>query len=285
MAGGPGREALGTDRDDDEDGARAMSAQLLDPMPIGVVFVLFAIITLICYEVGFRLGRWWQERMPGEQEGPTDVLVGSLLALMAFLLAVTMSMASDRFDTRRGIVLAEANAIGTAYAQADYLPDPAAEQLRELLREYLPLRIATGDTAQVQANLQLARELQPKLWAVFRPVMRSGHSPDLMSSLGDSLTAIVEVDETRVISALYARVPETVLLILLAGSALALGMVGYSAGLKGRRSVLSAIVMVVALGVVLALVIDLDRPQDGLINVSQQPLTDVQARIGQPGEG
>jgi hypothetical protein len=262
-----------------------MSAQLLDPMPIGIVFILFAIITLICYEVGFRLGRWWQERMPGEQEGPTDVLVGSLLALMAFLLAVTMSMASDRFDTRRGIVLAEANAIGTAYAQADYLPDPAAGQLRELLREYLPLRIATGDTAQVQANLRLARELQPQLWAVFRPVMRSGHSPDLMSSLGDSLTAIVEVDETRVISALYARVPETVLLILLAGSALALGMVGYSAGLKGRRSVLSAIVMVVALGVVLALVIDLDRPQDGLINVSQQPLTDVQARIGQPDEG
>jgi hypothetical protein len=223
--------------------------------------------------------------MPGEQEGPTDVLVGALLALMAFLLAVTMGMASDRFDTRRGIVLTEANAIAKAYTQADYLPDPSAEQLRELLREYLPLRIASADVPQVRANLQLSRELQPQMWAVFRPVMRSGHSPDLMSSLGESLTEIVAVDETRVVSGLYARVPETVLILLLAGSALSLAMVGYSAGLNGRRSVLSAVVMVVALGIVLALVIDLDRPQDGLVNVSQQPLLDVQARIGMPGEG
>ena len=79
-----------------------MQTQLLDASPIPVVFVLFAIISLACYEVGFRVGRWWQDRMPGEQEGPTDMLVGSLLALMAFLLAVTMGMASDRFDARRG---------------------------------------------------------------------------------------------------------------------------------------------------------------------------------------
>ena len=59
-------------------------------------------------------------------------------------------------------------------------------------------------------------------------------------------------------------------------------MVGYSAGLAGRRSVLSAVVMVVALGAVLVLVIDLDRPQDGFLTVSQQPLIDVQRVIGAP---
>jgi hypothetical protein len=105
-----------------------------------------------------------------------------------------------------------------------------------------------------------------------------------MSSLGDTLTGIVTVGETRVVSALYARVPDTVLLILLVGSALSLGMVGYSAGIKVRRSILSAVVLVLALGIVLSLVIDLDRPQDGLINVSQQPLTDVQLVIGSPGD-
>jgi len=36
-----------------------------------MVFVLFAIITPACYQVGFRIGRWWQDREPGEQEGPT----------------------------------------------------------------------------------------------------------------------------------------------------------------------------------------------------------------------
>ena len=34
------------------------STQLLDSLPILLVFVVFAIFTLICYEVGFRIGRW-----------------------------------------------------------------------------------------------------------------------------------------------------------------------------------------------------------------------------------
>ena len=120
-----------------------MPSQLLDTLPVPLVFVAFAIVTMICYEVGFRLGRWWQVRTPGEQEGPTGMLVGSILALLAFLLAVTMGMAADRFDARRSLVLAEANAIGTAYLRAGYLPEPASSQARELLRQYVPLRIVS----------------------------------------------------------------------------------------------------------------------------------------------
>jgi hypothetical protein len=257
-----------------------MRTQLLDPVPILGVFLLFAVVTLLCYEGGFRIGRWWQERMPGEQEGPTDMLVGSLLALMAFLLAITMGMAADRFDARRGNVLDEANAINTAYLQAGYLPDPAAGEVRELLRDYLVLRIADSDTATVLANVTRSVVLHDEMWAITEEVARSGHSPDLVSAFGDSMSEVFAMHERRVVSGLYSRVPETVLLLLLAGSALSLGMVGYSAGLNGPRSVLSAAVMVVALGAVLVLVIDLDRPQDGFLTVSQQPLIDIGRWIG-----
>jgi hypothetical protein len=120
------------------------------------------------------------------------------------------------------------------------------------------------------------------MWAIAAEVAQSGHSPDLVSSFGESLTEIVSLNQTRIVAGLYARVPETVLLLLLAGSALSLAMLGYSAGLTGRRSVLSAVVLVVALGAVMALVIDLDRPQEGLLRVSQQALLDVQKWMGQP---
>lgn len=258
-----------------------MTTQFPDSIPIAMVFVLFAVFTLACYEVGFRIGRWWQDRMPGEQEGPNDMLVGAILALMAFMLAVTMGMASDRFDVRRGNVLAEANAIGSVYLQADYLTEPASVELKELAREYLPLRIA-DDPSQVQANIQRSVALHAEMWALVAEAARSGHSPDLVSALGDSLSELVAINETRIVAGLYARVPETVLILLLVGSALSLGMVGYSAGLAKRRNVLSAMVMIVALGVVLTIVIDLDRPQEGLINVSQQALLDVQSWIGLP---
>jgi len=125
-------------------------------------------------------------------------------------------------------------------------------------------------------------ELNAQMWAITAEVARSGYLPDLMSTFGSSVTEVVSLNESRVVAGLYARVPETVVLLLLVGSALSLGMVGYNAGLAERRSVLSAVVMVIALGVVLTLVIDLDRPREGFITVSQQPLLDVQQWIGTP---
>jgi hypothetical protein len=259
-----------------------MRTQLLDPVPVLGVFLLFAIITLGFYEVGFRIGRWWQDRLPGEQEGPTDMLVGSLLALMAILLAITMGMAADRFDTRRALVMDEAAAIQAVYLQAGYLPPAEGEQVRELLREYAPLRVATNDLATIQENADLSTSIHRDMWQVTEQVIQRGYNPDVMSAFGDSMSELITLHERRLTAGMGARVPQSVLMLLLAGSALSLGMVGYSAGLAGRRSVLSAVVMVVALGAVLVLVIDLDRPQDGFVTVSQQPLIDVQRQIGAP---
>jgi hypothetical protein len=70
--------------------------------------------------------------------------------------------------------------------------------------------------------------------------------------------------------------------MLIVGSALTLGMVGYGAGLTRRRSPLTAVVLIAVLGAVITLVVDLDRPQDGFLTVSQQPLIDLQQQVGPP---
>jgi hypothetical protein len=258
------------------------STQILDSLPIVGVFVVFVIVTLLCYEGGFRVGRWYQERTPGEQEGPTGMIVGSILALLAFLLAVTMSMASDRFDARRGIVLDEANSIGTTYLRAGYLPEPASSQIRELLREYVPLRIVVTDQTNLAADIQHSQEILTKLWTISEGVAKTTDQGDLVSLYLDSLNETIDLHETRITAGLYSRVPETVLLLLIVGSALSIGMVGYSAGLTERRSLLSAVVLAIALGAVIMILVDLDRPREGFIQVSQQPLIDLQQQIGPP---
>jgi hypothetical protein len=257
------------------------SDQLLDTLPVPLVFVAFAIVTMACYEVGFRLGRWWQERTPGEQEGPTGMLVGSILALLAFLLAVTMGMASDRFDARRSLVLAEANAIGTTYLRAGYLPEPASSQARELLREYVPLRIVVTDANDQQADIDQSNAILAKLWTVTEGVAKSNGS-DVVALYVESVNETIDLHDSRITVGIYARVPETVVLLLIGGAALSLGMVGYSAGLTRRRSLLSAVVLVLALGAVIMIVVDLDRPREGFIQVSQQPLIDLRQQIGPP---
>jgi hypothetical protein len=254
--------------------------QLIDSLPILGFFMAFASVALITGEGGYRLGRWWQERTPGEQQGPTSMIVGSLLALLAFLLAITMGMASDRFDTRRKVVLAEANAVGTTYLRAGYLPEPASSEIRELIREYVPLRIVTNDLADIRARMVRSVEIQGKLWSITEELARAAPDSDVLALFISSLNETIDLHETRVIAGLYARVPETILILLLLGSMLTLGMVGYNAGLTGRRSPLTAVVLVAVLGAVVTLVVDLDRPRGGFLVVSQQPLIDLQEQIG-----
>ena len=256
-------------------------SQVLDTLPIAAVFLVFALVAMGAYEAGFRLGRWWQDRTPGEQEGPTNMLVGSILALLAFLLAVTMGMAADRYDARRALVVDEANSIGTTYLRAGYLPEPASSQIRELLRQYVPLRLTVTDSADTEADIAASTAIHTKLWAIAEEVARTTDKGDLVALFIELLNETIDLHETR-ITARNARVPETVVLLLIGGSILSLAMVGFSAGLTRRRSLLSAAVLVIALGAVITIVVDLDRPREGLIQVSQQPLIDLQQQIGPP---
>ena len=256
--------------------------QFLDPIPVVGVFLLFGLIGLVTYEIGYRVGRWWQGRTPDEKEGPTAMLVGSLLALIAFLLAVTMGMASERFDSRRQLVLEEANAIGTVYLRAGYLPQPAADRTRELLREYVPLRIDSADRALLEADFTRSDEIQGELWAIVEPLARSLPGSPVLAIYIEALNDMIDLGESRLNAIVYARVPETIVWLLFIGSSLTLGMFGFHAGLTRRRSLVGAVVLVVVLGAVITLVVDIDRPRNGFLEVSQQPLIDAGQQIGQP---
>jgi hypothetical protein len=255
--------------------------ELLDSLPIGAFFVAYAIIAATMSESGYRLGCWWQDHTPEEREGPTGMIVGSLLALMAFLLAIATGMAADRFDTRRGLVLAEANSVGTTYLRAGYLPEPASSEIRSLLREYIPLRIiGTTDLADVRVRMAQSVAIQTKLWSITEDLARTTPESDVLALFIDSLNETIDLHETRVVAGIYARVPETIILLLFFGSILTLGMVGYNAGLSRRRSPVTAFVMIAVLGAVITLVVDLDRPRDGFLKVNQQPLIDLQEQVG-----
>jgi hypothetical protein len=257
------------------------SQQPLDRIPVLLFLLLFVVANVIAYEIGFRIGVWAKRRSPADDDGddgPTGLIVGSILGLMAFLLAITMGMASDRFDNRRSLVLQETNAIGTAYLRAGYLSEQASSESQALLREYVPHRIASSDQAEVAANIERSEDLQVELWAIAQQVAREDGS-DVTALYIESLNEVIDLHTMRVVAGVYSRVPPTILWLLVAGVVLSLGLVGYNAGLSGRRSPVIGTVLVIALGAVIWLVVDLDRPQDGLITTSQQPLIDLSERL------
>ena len=188
-------------------------------------------MTLGFYEVGFRVGRWVQDRTADVvEEGPNGVLVGSIVALMAFLLAITTGMASDRFDARRLTSSRRRTRSRRPTCAPGYIAEPGSSEARALLESYIPLRITTGDPAAVAAAIVQSEELQRQLWAVAENAARQDSS-DVTALFVESINDVITVHEQRVTAGVYARVPPTILWVLVLGSALSLGMVGYSAGI------------------------------------------------------
>jgi hypothetical protein len=69
---------------------------------------------LLTYGAGYWLGYYRNARGGEAQADGVGVVVGGMLGLLAFVLALTLSFADTRFSERVQGTLAEANAIGTA---------------------------------------------------------------------------------------------------------------------------------------------------------------------------
>jgi hypothetical protein len=119
---------------------------LLARIAIWSIYAFGAILfltQLAAHEIGFLIGRRNATRRENraEREG-FGLLVGGVLALLAFVLALTMSFANDRFGERRAGTLAEENAIGTAWLRAKAIGQPRGDEIAQLLEGYTKIRIA-----------------------------------------------------------------------------------------------------------------------------------------------
>jgi len=254
-----------------------MSAYILDPVPIPALFALMCAGSLVAYWGGYRLGAWRDRRVDATVEHSSGYLVGALLGLMAFLLGITMGMAADRFSNRQHLVVDEATVIERLYLRAGAL-DSAVDRngLRSRLETYLPLRISTPDRTQLVENWTRSGDLLLDMWFIAEGA--SPRDPDAGPIL-DALSEENGLHRVRLQSNVEDRVPEELLLLLLGGAVASLVVVGYSDPRGKRPDVVAAIALSVGLAAVFTVVVDLDRPREGLFQVSQQPLIDLQAEF------
>jgi len=72
-------------------------------------------------------------------------------------------MAASRFDTRKALTLDEANVIHTTYLRAGLLSEPQRMDIRNLLREYVKVRVEGVQTGQIDYLAKRSEELQEQL--------------------------------------------------------------------------------------------------------------------------
>jgi hypothetical protein len=250
----------------------------LDFVPLWLLFVAVCVFISLAVEGGYRLGRWRRVRVADEKEAPVGAMVGSILALFAFMLAFTFGMAATRFEARRQAILDEANAIGTTYLRTRLLPEQQRNASGRFLREYVDVRVGGIKDGSVEQAITRSEELHTLLWA--EAVRAAEIQPGPITAIYiQSLNQMIDMHANRVQIGMRSRIPLSIWIGLYSLALLAMASVGYQAGLSATRRSPAMLAVVLAFAGVLGLIADLDRPREGIIIVSQQAMIDLQSQM------
>jgi hypothetical protein len=247
----------------------------------GAICAVLLVTMILAIEAGYRIGRRRARHADAAFKEHINTVQSSLLGILALMLAFTFSISVSRFDSRNEAVVEEANALGTTWLRAGLLPDGVRAESQKALRDYTALRVRATRISGVEhdeyARMVTATEdAQLALWSLARRAAAADPNPVRTGLFVQSLNETID-NFGRLDAALSRHVPEAVLLLLYVTFLMASAIVGYAAGVGGHRASFVSYIMVALIVVLVFLILDLDRPRRGLIEVSAKPLTDLQA--------
>lgn len=171
-------------------------------------------------------------------------------------------------------MLAEANAIGTAWLRAGAQDSEAGMAMQRLLEEYAEVRtqaVAAIKTPDSEARI-LARTatLQGEIWTIAGTVARDAPTPvsaQLLASLNEVFD--LALSERR---AFRSRVPLHIFRLVLWASLLAVAGLGFHLGMLGSRQFAMSTLLILMWASSMLLISDINRPGQGWVEVSADPL-------------
>jgi hypothetical protein len=249
---------------------------IIDRFPLWAVYLGTLALVLVAAEIGFRIGIWLQRRDPSSEKKPiTGAVVGGILGLMAFLLAFSIGIVINQHNGRKAMVVTEANAIGTAYLRSGFLNETDQTSSRDLLREYVEVRLAAAsDLSLFESVIKRSEEIHSELWAIVEDNVRQGQESDIMALYIESVNEVIDVHTLR-LAAVELRLPRQLGVMLYAATILSFLLVGIGNSSDGKRDSMAILLFALAYVTVYMIIVDLDRPQEGLLTVSQTALADL----------
>jgi hypothetical protein len=205
----------------------------------------------------------------------------SLTGLLFFLLAFTFGMAGSRYDTRRGVVVEEANDIGTAILRSDLYPDSVRVLFRNDFKDYVEARIqyyAVGaDVTGILSADSLSQVISGKLWARATQLSKDPANLAATQQMIPALNTMIDITTTR-IAGEKAKVPESILYMLFALAVIIAFYGGYTEGRKGNIDWMVEGGFCLLVSLVILFTLELDRPRRGFVNLDGVNQTIIQLR-------
>lgn len=250
-----------------------------------IAFFVCAGLVLVSAEFGYRIGVRYRENDAHRVSSTMSTLQASILGLLALIVGFTFSMALGRFEARRDAVLEEANAIGTAALRAQFLASAEAAETLDLFTRYTMIRLdvirKTLATRDLTPFIQESVAIQGRIWSIARAAAQREPNSIQLGLYIQALNAVFDIHEKRITLA-RNHVPSAIVVFLFMVAVVALAFTGYADGLAGTPNrIPNALTALLIISIVL-LVIDLDQPQRGFLQISQQPLVDTLQSLPPP---
>jgi hypothetical protein len=243
---------------------------------------LIGILLFVMLVLFVRIGRWLRLRSARGDNRTDDegYLLSAALALLGLLIAFTFSLALNRYDSRRILVVKEANAISTVWLRAGLIEGDGGTGLQQSVARYADLRMRLPQSPDEDAATRIdadSARLQLHLWQAMKvqlPSMPAPVAAPLIPAMNDMFDAAAARKAER-----QAHIPSHVIAILMLSAAMSAAIIGYVLGNTGRSHRTVTTIVFALLTLALLMTLDLDRPWGGAIKVSQEPMIDMRASL------
>lgn len=236
--------------------------------PAIVMALSLFVLLVIVYLSSNKFRAFQQRKNPDFEKADRAAINGMLLGLLGLMLAFTFSMANERFDTRRALIVEESNDISSAVIRADALPDSIRTKVRTILQAYLEERIAfyeVGmDLKAAYLHFMRADSLSGVAWKVVTTHAKVNGNAVLTSGIIPVLNDVIDITTTRR-AAGEAQLPISIVYFLFFLCLCAAFLLGYDH--KGPINYVIVIGFALMLSATVFTILDLDQPRSGLINM------------------
>ena len=241
-----------------------------------IAILLFGLLWL-CSILGSKL------RIRLRVSNETAYATSAAVSLLALLIGFTFSLALNRYDNRRELVVEEAAAIYSLWQRLPLIPDPQRAEMAQLDRSYADQRLtyfSLGiDKDHALRADQQADAMVERMWGIVRNLTLANEQPLVTRMLMDNLTRIDDAAWRREAMA-REHIPFLVVDLLVIFSLLTAVSMGF-AGPQDRRVHPTHMIFFALNAIAIMLVLDLDQPRSGLVLVSQRPIIEVATIMAQ----
>jgi hypothetical protein len=249
----------------------------------------YPLVVLVVSFLALLLSMWAGANVLGKirklEDGDRDdfnVVLASTVTLLSLLIGFTFSMATNRYDQRKGHEEEEANAIGTEYLRVELLPAADADKAKALLRDYLDQRVlfyTTRDGERVEQVNAGTAKLQDELWSTVRiPVAANPTSTGSLAVAG--MNDVINT-QGYTQAAWWNRIPVGAWALMTAIAICCHLLIGYGTkNAKTQRVIRLVLPLVTAIS--FFLIADIDSPRRGVIRVQPENLLSLVQALHRP---